>query len=219
MAEPATRSRSVPRRFPRWTASPWWIVPAAMAAGLLLFVVVWLSQRGPTGADEILTDSPVEQIPADAGLPAPRLSQATGEDAADQADDGTGVFVLPPAPAEPPRSVAGEQGALLSTGALPQEDASPAAGDAKGSAPRPVHSPAPVYPRSALRRRLSGEVLVRVMVDETGHPADVRVLRSSSHRALDEAALRAVLDWRFQPAIQNGRPVAQPVDIPVEFNP
>jgi protein TonB len=47
----------------------------------------------------------------------------------------------------------------------------------------------------------------------------VEVARSSSHRALDQAAVRAVRRWRFEPATRQGRPVSQVVQVPVAFSP
>lgn len=216
MPDPASSPRPARRR-----PSPWLIVPAAVVVGLLLFVVVWLVQREPADTTDptLAADTAAEQAATGSTLPAPQVSEEMTADAAGDDDSDGGVFILPPAPAEPPRGIAGDPPALPAP-ALEQPGVDPAAGGhATTIGPRPVHSPAPTYPRSALRRGLSGEVLVRAQVGVDGRPRQVEVARSSSHRVLDQAALRAVRGWRFQPAMQDGQPVAEPVEIPVQFNP
>ena len=79
-------------------------------------------------------------------------------------------------------------------------------------------SPAPPYPAQAIARRLTGEVMLRVLVDETGKPVDVAVETSSGVRMLDDAALKFVLKrWHFVPATQDGRPIQAYALVPVSF--
>ena len=80
-------------------------------------------------------------------------------------------------------------------------------------------NPAPPYPPESLRNQESGTVLLEVLVDVDGRPLDVKVSRSSGHRALDAAAKRQVLaKWRFRPAMQNGRAVQATGLVPVDFS-
>jgi len=80
-------------------------------------------------------------------------------------------------------------------------------------------NPAPPYPPESLRNQESGTVLLEVLVDVDGRPLDVKVSRSSGHRALDAAARRQVLaKWRFRPAMQNGRAVQAIGLVPVDFS-
>ena len=80
-------------------------------------------------------------------------------------------------------------------------------------------NPAPPYPPESLRNQESGTVLLEVLVDVDGRPLDVKVSRSSGHRALDAAARRQVLTkWRFKPAMQNGRAVQATGLVPVDFS-
>ena len=75
------------------------------------------------------------------------------------------------------------------------------------------------YPTQALRQRLQGTVLLRVLVDETGKPVDVRVERSSGYPLLDRSARAQVLaSWLFQPAVVNGQHVRAWAKVPVTFN-
>ena len=75
-----------------------------------------------------------------------------------------------------------------------------------------------VYPGNALRQHLQGTVVLRVLVDETGQPLEVTVMRGSGHAELDRSAREQVLaHWRFQPAIVNGHAVRAWASVPVTF--
>ncbi|OOG54028.1 energy transducer TonB [Rhodanobacter sp. B05] len=74
------------------------------------------------------------------------------------------------------------------------------------------------YPIQALRQRMHGTVLLRVLVDETGKPLEVSVARGSGHTVLDRSAREQVLSsWRFKPAMVNGRAVRAWATVPVTF--
>lgn len=90
----------------------------------------------------------------------------------------------------------------------------------RSSEPRPIAgNPLPEYPIAALRRGEGGTVVLQVQVDPTGQPVDVDVARRSGSRDLDRAAVQAVRDWRFKPAIRNGKPVTSVVELPIDFKP
>lgn len=79
-------------------------------------------------------------------------------------------------------------------------------------------APAPTYPRRALQQRLTGTVLLQVLVGTDGRPLEVKVAQSSGHRQLDEAAREQVLRrWSFQPATRNGLAVQAIGMVPIEF--
>ncbi len=75
----------------------------------------------------------------------------------------------------------------------------------------------PVYPAVAIARRLEGTVVLRLTVDASGRVADVEVVDSSGHAALDEAAVEAIRKWRGEPAQRDGRPVPSQQLLPVYF--
>ena len=83
--------------------------------------------------------------------------------------------------------------------------------------PRYASNPAPEYPASARRRREEGTVLLHVQVSAAGRAERVELARSCGHPALDEAALRAVRDWAFEPARIGPRAVACEIEVPVRF--
>ena len=75
----------------------------------------------------------------------------------------------------------------------------------------------PRYPAAALRSGETGTVTVEVDVDSKGVPTNVSIENRSGNRELDRAALSAVRNWRFQPALRDGKPVASAVQVPVAF--
>lgn len=82
-----------------------------------------------------------------------------------------------------------------------------------------INAPPPDYPKNATRNGWEGTVLLRVRVDTLGQPIGVELLRSSGHRALDEAARRQVLAKRsFRPALRNGLPIQAVGTVPVAFS-
>lgn len=80
-----------------------------------------------------------------------------------------------------------------------------------------VRLPAPVYPQESRRRREHGTVLLRVLVDVEGKPAQIRVERTSGYERLDVAATEAVRKALFRPHEVNGVRQAAQVLIPIEF--
>jgi len=87
--------------------------------------------------------------------------------------------------------------------------------------PRPVAgmdtNRAPVYPELSRRRGEQGRVLLRVNVSTDGMPLEVAIVDTSGHPGLDAAALTAIRQWRFVPAMQAGRPVPAEADVPIRF--
>jgi protein TonB len=74
------------------------------------------------------------------------------------------------------------------------------------------------YPAVLRDARVSGRVLLEVIVDENGRPrpGSARVIEAS-HPAFGEAALRAVDRFRFRPAKIGGTPVPVRVTIPIQW--
>ncbi len=63
------------------------------------------------------------------------------------------------------------------------------------------------YPEAARREEIEGRVVLRVLVDEEGAVVEAEVVEGPGY-GLDEAAREALLEFRFQPATLDGRPVA-----------
>lgn len=82
---------------------------------------------------------------------------------------------------------------------------------------RVLQMPDPDYPPLSRERGEQGVVMLQLAVDASGRLGEVSVLQSSGFSRLDKAARAAVQRWRFQPAIENGQPVAAQLTLPVRF--
>jgi protein TonB len=69
----------------------------------------------------------------------------------------------------------------------------------------------------ARRRGYEGTVVLAVLVNAQGKVEDSRVRRSCGHDILDEAALKAVQNWLFEPGKRGNRPVSMWVNVPIRF--
>jgi protein TonB len=101
---------------------------------------------------------------------------------------------------------------------LPADQA--ATGVRRDEPPVAVDPESPVeYPLALYQQRISGTVLLRLFVDETGKiaPESTRVQESSGYPALDSAALAGAPKLHFAPALRNGTPVATLFTQPVHF--
>jgi protein TonB len=73
-----------------------------------------------------------------------------------------------------------------------------------------------VYPEIALRARVEGKVFVKAFVDETGTVTSAEIVKGIG-AGCDEAAIDAVLQTKFSPGKQRGRPIKVQVTIPIIF--
>lgn len=73
----------------------------------------------------------------------------------------------------------------------------------------------PVYPAIAQTARVQGIVILEAIIDARGFVKSVSVLRSI--QLLDQAAVDAVRQWRFTPALLNGEPVPVVMTVTVNF--
>ena len=77
------------------------------------------------------------------------------------------------------------------------------------SAPRLIKEVKPKYTSEALLKRTQGTVSLEVVVTADGCASQIRIVRSLDPGGLDEEAVAAVAQWRFEP----GRLGAAPVDV------
>jgi TonB family protein len=117
---------------------------------------------------------------------------------------------------------------------LPEAPSTAGAPDAPGiytvgngvTAPRVVFAPEPEFSEEARKHKISGNVLVSLVVGVDGKPSDIKVTKSIGEvlapkskkvaLSLDEKALEAVRQYRFEPAMFEGHPV--PVRLTVAIN-
>ncbi|MCU1067554.1 energy transducer TonB [Stenotrophomonas maltophilia] len=92
--------------------------------------------------------------------------------------------------------------------AVRNREARPLAGNSK-----------PAYPPAALRNGVQGSVIASLNVDTRGQVTNAAIVSRSGERSrdLDRAVLSAVQNWKFQPAMRDGRAVASVVRVPVDF--
>lgn len=79
-----------------------------------------------------------------------------------------------------------------------------------------VYKVAPDYSDEARAARCHGTVLLGVIIDETGKPRDIHVLKPLG-LGLDEKAVEAVQRWRFSPGLKDGQPVCVAANVEVNF--
>lgn len=85
------------------------------------------------------------------------------------------------------------------------------------SAPRLVYSPDPEYSAEALDMKYEGFCVLSVVVGSDGRPRDIKIVQELGH-GLDEKAVEAVKEWKFEPAMKDGKPVAVQTYVQVQFH-
>jgi len=86
------------------------------------------------------------------------------------------------------------------------------------TAVRRIHYVAPKYPRAAQRRDISGWVDLSFTVTTLGEVANVEISATEPEMIFDAAATRAVEQWRFEPATEDGQPIEKRVAMRLSFN-
>lgn len=84
--------------------------------------------------------------------------------------------------------------------------------------PKLIREVKPNYTGDAMRAKIQGVVIMEVVVlaDGSVDPARIRITRSLD-RGLDEQAIIAVKQWRFNPSMRLGQPVASRVTVELTF--
>ena len=81
--------------------------------------------------------------------------------------------------------------------------------------PMKVLDVSPVYPPEAREARVQGVVILEITLSRTGEVSDVEVVRSTP--LLDEAAVAAVRQWRYEPTLVDGEPVSILMTVTMNF--
>lgn len=71
-----------------------------------------------------------------------------------------------------------------------------------------VSGAGPVYPPLAKAEKIEGAVVIRYGVSVDGRVINARVESAEPTGVFEDAALAAVRSWRYNPALQDGQPVA-----------
>jgi len=83
--------------------------------------------------------------------------------------------------------------------------------------PEPRVRTAPQYPFEMRRAGLSGDVLIEFIVDTNGEVKDPVIIKTSNS-GFNDAAIQAVLKWKFKPGRKGGSAVNTRVRQPLPFN-
>jgi TonB family protein len=75
----------------------------------------------------------------------------------------------------------------------------------------------PVYPEEYRRARVAGLVVLEAAVSQAGTVENVGIIKSLAP-GLDMAAVNAVRQWRFKPAMKDGKPVPVLFNLTIQFS-
>jgi len=174
---------------------------AAAAIGLLRMTI-----REPMHAEPAAIEAALIEAPANADEPTPDYTPPPVDL----------VYTVPV-----PQEISIESDAITTPVETTTETVS--GSDSQGAPPlvesvQYVRAAPPVYPKESQRKHEHGTVLLRVLVDATGRPAQIQIERSSGFSRLDSAAREAVEKFLFHPYEVNG--IAQPAQvlIPIGFD-
>jgi TonB family protein len=82
--------------------------------------------------------------------------------------------------------------------------------------PHIIHQTNPEYNDKARRAKIQGTVLLSLIVDLSGNPTMIKVCEGLGS-GLDEKAVEAVQQWKFEPGTLHGKPVSGAVNVEVDF--
>ncbi len=85
------------------------------------------------------------------------------------------------------------------------------------SPPRVIYQVDPEFSEEARKAKYQGTCTLMLVVDTNGRPRNIRVA-SSLGMGLDEKAIEAVKQWRFEPSQKDGHPVPVEIAVEVEFH-
>ena len=85
--------------------------------------------------------------------------------------------------------------------------------------PRVISRVNPTYTEAAMRARIEGKVVMNAVVQDDGAVGEVTIVQSlDATNGLDEQAIKALKQWKFEPGTVKGKPVAVRVRVEMEFN-
>jgi periplasmic protein TonB len=85
------------------------------------------------------------------------------------------------------------------------------------SPPRAIFQPEPEFSEEARKAKYQGVCTLGLIVGTDGRPTNIRVLNSLG-MGLDEKAIEAVKNWKFEPAMKDGHPVRVEIAVEVDFH-
>ncbi len=83
--------------------------------------------------------------------------------------------------------------------------------------PKSLKSARPVYPEYAKNMRIEGYVQIKFIVNDKGEIINPKVVKSEPGNVFEKAALNAVKQWKFKPAVKDGRDVNVAMVVKLNF--
>ncbi len=168
------------------------------ALSIAMFWVLWSLISQPINVDEMIEATRIEFS---------RMRRDS--QAATKRDERVEREPPPPAPEMPRMSFSSGNVGGTSVSMTPTIDTSTALGRMDLSAGSdtdviPLVRIAPEYPPRALRRGIEGWVQVQFTITPTGAVTDATVVAADPPGLFDEAAIRSILRWRYNPKVEGG---------------
>lgn len=83
--------------------------------------------------------------------------------------------------------------------------------------PKSLKSVRPIYPEYAKNMRIEGYVQVRFILDDKGRVTNSQVIKAVPDNMFENAALKAVNQWKFKPAKKDGKDVKVAMVVKLNF--
>lgn len=129
--------------------------------------------------------------------------------------------LVSPAPMAVPASTYADAVQVSATQTKPDQPWPPAGVSRPGgqvTTPKLIHEVKPAYTTNARKARIEGDVVLEAIVQPDGKVGEVRVVRSlDKEHGLDQAAVNALRQWRFEPGKKDGKAVAVLVEVEMTF--
>lgn len=184
---------------------------------VLLLPPVAITLREVTKDDSIIVNIPSAPLPAmrEPDLPVPPIKIKKVVPAPPQPR----ITITAPIPNPLPAQPVPQTGSIAPPGGAP---APPMHSDGAGAdvAPSALAYGSQTripYPKIALRNRVEGTVVLRVLVGEDGSVKQIEIDRTSGSRDLDHAAREAVMNWKFKPGMRGGVAYSGWARVPISF--
>ena len=184
---------------------------AAAVAGLVTFGLFWVMQALIGVSGELREGKPPPKVDF------VRLRRDTAPETKEREKPERALPEQQPPPPEmnvaeslAPSEGVGDIAPMVDTGAELEKATSLGAGGGSDRDVVPLVRIDPEYPERAKQQRLEGWVDVEFTITPAGTIADARVIGAQPPFVFDRAALDAIRRWRYNPKIEDGKPVPRP---------
>jgi protein TonB len=159
--------------------------------------------------------APTQPEPKKPSLGAVHLAAPTVSHKSNAADNAAPAFGMPGSEMAANTDALGGAGLVAGRGSQPAAPSAPIAigGDVKTA--RPLSSARPVYPALARNQHVEGDVKIDALIDPTGRVTTMKVL--SGPTLLQQAAMDALRQWKYQPATLDGKAVPMHLAVTIQF--